>query len=97
MQNRKVTDNREERRFEMPLEDGQLCLINYVLSGDGQTVMLTHTKVPFDYTGRGYGSQLVAGTLKNIRERGMKVIPSCSFVAGYIRRNPEWEEIVATR
>ena len=35
--------------------------------------------------------------LTDIREQGSKVIPQCGFVASYIRRHPEWQELVAVR
>jgi uncharacterized protein len=28
------------------------------------------------------------------RSRGLKVVPRCSFVAGYLRRHPEYQDLV---
>ena len=33
--------------------------------------------------------------LADIDRQGLRLIPRCSFVAGYIRKNPRWERIVA--
>jgi predicted GNAT family acetyltransferase len=59
--------------------------------------MLTHTEVPYAYEGQGVGSQLVEKALGELRREGKKVIPSCSFVAAYIRRHPKWNDIVVDR
>jgi predicted GNAT family acetyltransferase len=37
----------------------------------------------------------VADALDDIRSRGLKVVPLCPFVAAYIRRHPEYEDLVA--
>ena len=56
-----------------------------------------HTEVPYDHAGQGVGSQIAFKALTDIREQGSKVIPQCGFVASYIRRHPEWQELVAVR
>ncbi len=45
--------------------------------------------------GRGIGSRLVSGTLDLIRGRGEKVIPACSFVAAFIRKHAEYQDLLA--
>ena len=58
-------------------------------------IVLTHTEVPRELAGRGIGSRLVEKALADIDRQGLRLIPRCSFVAGYIRKNPRWERIVA--
>jgi uncharacterized protein len=36
----------------------------------------------------------VADALDDIRSRGLQVVPLCPFVAAYIRRHPEYEDLV---
>ena len=55
---------------------------------DGLTPMI-------ELAGRGIGSRLVEKVLADIDRQGLRLIPRCSFVAGYIRKNPRWERIVA--
>ena len=53
-------------------------------------------QVPPKYEGRGIGKELVQGVLEDIRRKKLKVVPQCPFVATYIRRHPEWMDLVLT-
>ncbi|MEZ5851666.1 MAG: GNAT family N-acetyltransferase [Hyphomicrobiaceae bacterium] len=87
-----VTDNRQQGRFEM-LVEGHTAFVTYRISGD--TAVLNHAEVPAELEGRGVGSRLVRGTLEHLRERGMQVVPRCSFVAAFIRKNAEFADMLA--
>lgn len=86
-----LVDNTAEARYEFDL-DGDTALIEYIRRP--QSIALTHTFVPERYEGRGIGKELVEAVLTDIRAQGLKVVPLCTFVAQYIVRHPEWEEIV---
>ncbi|MDE5621946.1 MAG: N-acetyltransferase [Alistipes sp.] len=87
-----VVHNTAERRYELDLK-GDRAVLEYVeLPG---VLVLTHTGVPKRHEGRGIGSELVRAALEDIRDRGLRVVPQCRFVERWIRRHPEWEEIVA--
>ena len=45
--------------------------------------------------GRGIGTALVAGVLTAARERGLHVLPYCSFVRHYIQQHPQHIDLVA--
>lgn len=96
MKDYRFSNNTAKRRYELDLEDGQIAMIEYYLAPGGE-VALTHTEVPYDHAGQGVGSQIAFKALTDIREQGSKVIPQCGFVASYIRRHPEWQELVAVR
>jgi predicted GNAT family acetyltransferase len=87
----KVRDNAAAHRFELDV-DGALAVALYRVDGD--TIMFTHTEVPARLQGRGIGSKLVRGALDAARARGLRVVPLCSFVADYIRRHPEVQDLV---
>lgn len=88
-----LIDNAAEKRYELDLGDG-MALAEYVL-GHG-LIVLTHTEVPPKYEGRSIGKELVQGVLEDIRRKKLKVVPQCPFVATYIRRHPEWTDLVLT-
>lgn len=86
-----VRDNREERRYEARVGDA-VAIAEYRPSGDA--LALTHTEVPDELEGRGVGAKLVKFALDDARARGLQVLPYCSFVAAYIKRHPEYLELV---
>jgi predicted GNAT family acetyltransferase len=88
-----VHDNRAASRYEIEV-DGALCIAAYERR-DG-AIAFTHTEVPKVLEGRGLASQLIRGALADVRSQGLKVIPLCAFVAGYIERHPEEQDLLAT-
>ncbi len=89
----KVVDVPERGRFEVRLGDRVVGLASYHV--DGGTMTLPHTEVDPAVGGRGIGTTLVAGVLTAARERGLKVLPYCSFVRHYIQQHPEELDHVA--
>jgi predicted GNAT family acetyltransferase len=86
-----VRDNPEHSRYELVV-DGHVALIAYSPMPGG--LIFRHTEVPEALNGRGVGGRLVKGALFDMRRRGLKVRPDCSFVAGYIERHPEFADVV---
>ena len=87
-----VRDNPAESRFEI-VEDGTVAgFAEYTLSGDAMT--LTHTEVDDAFAGRGLATQLAEGALAGARERELAVVPECSFVASFVRKNGQWADLV---
>ena len=58
---------------------------------------LIHTEVPDALGGRGIGSALVRAALEHARAEGVRVNPRCSFVAGWLRRHPDHQDLVHPR
>ncbi len=60
-----------------------------------EKTFLTHTEVPRELEGQGIGSTIVKLVLAHLEEEGRPVVPLCPFVAGYIKKHPEWKRVVA--
>ncbi len=86
-----VRDNKALSRFELDVEGG-LAFANYRLTPSA--VVITHTETPRALRGHGVASELVKGALALIRADGRKVIAGCSFVVVYLRRHPEYADMV---
>lgn len=86
-----VRDNPDQSRFEARL-DGQIAVSEYKLAG--KTIIFTHTEVPKSLEGRGVGSALIRGALEHARDHAYGVAPICPFVAAYIRRHQEYQDLV---
>ena len=62
---------------------------------DDQTLDYNRTIVPAALGGRGVASALAKVALAYADETGKKVIPNCSFIAAYIRKNPQYTTLIA--
>jgi len=88
-----VHDAPERGRYELTL-DGQLAGVAFYARGEGE-ITLRHTEVDDRFEGRGLGSRLARTVLDDARARGLRVVPLCPFMAGYIRTHPEYQDLVA--
>ena len=83
-----VVDNPAENRYELREGGDVVGLLEYERRGD--EVDLFHTEVRPELRNRGLGETLVRGALDDLRARGERVVPTCPFVAAFIRRHPEY-------
>jgi predicted GNAT family acetyltransferase len=88
-----VTDNPRASRYELWLGTTRAGLIAY--RSEPGVVVLIHTEVDPTFAGQGLGGRLVAGTLADLRARGLKLVPLCPFVRAYLRRHPDQGDLVA--
>jgi phosphotransferase system enzyme I (PtsI) len=87
-----VTHNVESQRFEFQAADGSLAFLSYTLDENRST--FEHTVVPDILHGKGVAANLVRAALTEARQLDWKVIPHCSYVAGFIKRNPEFADLL---
>ncbi len=87
-----VRHNAAAHRYEMTLE-GHLSVCEYEIAGD--RITFTHTLVPPELRGRGVAEKLVRAALADARMAGRKVVPACSYVAKFIERHKEYQDMLA--
>lgn len=87
----KLVDNREAKRYEFQVGE-HLARVEYIKAQD--RIYLTHTEVPGELAGKGVGSELVKASLEDIKDQGLTLVPLCPFVALFLKRNPQWKELV---
>ncbi len=87
-----VRDNEQRHRFELAV-DGRTAFSQYKLAPG--IITFLHTEVPKELEGHGIGSRLVRGELEAARARGLKVVAKCPFVAAYIKKHPEFQDLLA--
>jgi hypothetical protein len=87
-----INQNKELQQFQMQVE-GHTAYIVYELRNDA--IYLTSTQVPDALSGKGIGSRLVQGSLEQIEKMNVKVVPVCPFIAGWFKRHPEKEHLLA--
>ena len=84
--------NETASRYEARV-DGHLSVAAYEL--DGPRMVFTHTVVPPELRGRGIAEQLVRRALADARLAGRRVVPACSYVAKFIERHREFQDLLA--
>lgn len=88
-----VEDNPAEHRYEARLGDRIVGISVYrVIRG---RVVFLHTEVDEAMEGRGIGSRLASGALDDVRARGLRVTAKCPFIAAYLRRHHEYDDLIA--
>lgn len=81
-----VTRNDDARRYEIHVGDELGGFLEFRAIDDDRTV-LPHTEIDPSFKGRGLGSALAGEALSDLARRGGSVIPSCPFVAHYLREH----------
>ena len=89
-----VQHREDESRFVLDVNGNEAELLYREL--DERTLDYSHTFVPPAMRGGGAGGTVVRAALDYARENGYRVRPSCSFVAAFVERHPEYREIVAS-
>ncbi|HNF95349.1 MAG TPA: GNAT family N-acetyltransferase [Anaerolineales bacterium] len=89
-----VIHNPTESRFEIRL-DGQLAKLDYV--EDGDSIVMTHVGVPMEFRGHGIAAIITKAGLDYAKAKSLRVIPMCSYVAAYLRRNPQYIELTRSK
>ena len=87
----KVIHNEEENRFEVNL-NGDVALIEYLWLGDHITFV--HTEVPKAFSGKGIAGQMAKTALEFAREKHLRVSSICTFMDVYLKRHPEYNDLL---
>ena len=89
-----VADNPDASRYEIRV-DGQVGGVAvYRLEGD--RIVFLHTETDPAREGEGLGGRLARGALDDVRARKLTVVPLCPFIAGWIERHREYEDLVSS-
>lgn len=86
-----IIDNRARNRYELTV-DGIVAHVDYARAPG--VITFIHTIVPEQLGGRGIGSRLAQHVLDDARRNGEKVIPQCPFIAAFIKRHQEYQDLV---
>lgn len=67
--------------------DNIIAEVDFPVQGD--TAVITHTFVDPSLRGQGVAAQLIEAALQEIRDRGLKAEPVCSYARRYFAEHPE--------
>ncbi|HUI74809.1 MAG TPA: GNAT family N-acetyltransferase [Candidatus Acidoferrum sp.] len=88
----KVVHNGAENRFEIALGN-ELALLTYRRRPD--CIVYNHTEVPRAFEGRGIAGKLTRAGLDYARSQNLHVVPTCPYIADFIRKHPEYQDLLA--
>lgn len=88
-----VRRNDARHRYEI-LVDGTVAG-SMVYRPHGEALELVHTEVGEAHQGQGLAGQLARFALDEARRSGRKIIPSCAYIATYLERHPQDQDLVA--
>jgi predicted GNAT family acetyltransferase len=86
-----IFTNKEQQQFQV-LAGGELASLEYRLS-EGK-IILMHTEVPDKIAGRGIGSALAEYAFNHARANHLPVKVYCPFVQAWLKRHPEYDDLV---
>lgn len=86
-----VIYNELEHRFEVKI-DTYMAVVEYRDRGDHWAVV--HTFVPPHLEGRGIAGALTKTLLDYAKENGIKIKPVCPYTVSYVKRHPEYNDIL---
>ena len=82
-----VTHDEQAHRYEGRLDGEVVARLDYV--PQGSSIAMVHTGVVPAHENEGLATQLVDEALQDVRRRGLRVVPACSFVRMHVRRHAE--------
>jgi len=88
-----IRHNPLDHRFEAVDVEVTAGFVEYIQT-DAGVIVFTHTEVDRAYEGKGVGSQLARYVLDYSRAEGLRVLPICPFIAGYVQRHPEYQDLL---
>jgi len=84
-------DNAAQGRFEMD-EQGLTSWADYRLTGD--RLFIDHVEAPPPLRGTGASGRLMAAVAAEAHARGLRITPICGYAAAWLRRSPEFRDLV---
>ncbi|BBX67340.1 GNAT family N-acetyltransferase [Mycolicibacterium psychrotolerans] len=82
----------EQDRFAISVDGNQAGFTEFV-DHEGRRIF-PHTVVDDEYSGRGLATILIQQALEATRDAGLRIVPVCSMVAGFLENNHEFDDIV---
>lgn len=87
-----ISNQEARQRYEIAVAGELAGFVDY--RPQGASVALVHTQVLPQFEGRGLAERLAEFALADVRRQGAKVVPACSYIARYIERRPQLQDMV---
>jgi predicted GNAT family acetyltransferase len=91
-----IADHPERHRYILDIDGREAAEIVYRMRGE-DTIDLEHTEVKKEFEGQGLASKIAAFAFDDARRRNLKVIPTCEYLQGWLRKHPDYSDVVAAQ
>ena len=81
-------------RFAARIGD-KIAYLSYEKEGE-KILNYAHTWTPPKHRGKGIAAKITKAALDYARENGFSVIPSCPYVNTFIKKHPEYQDMIKT-
>ncbi len=88
----KIRHDEKQQRYLLEIDGKTLGFAAY--REDNGRLVFTHTEVDPSLEGQGMGSVLIRQSLDDARRRGKRIVPVCGFVAAYIEKHRDWNDLI---
>jgi predicted GNAT family acetyltransferase len=89
-----IADHPERHRYILDIDGREAAEIVYRMHGPG-TIELEHTEVKKDFEGQGLASKIAAYALDDARRKNLRVIATCEYLQGWLRKHPDYSDLLS--
>jgi predicted GNAT family acetyltransferase len=89
-----VTDNPAASRYELHVGAELAGFVTYRRREHDTVISLLHTEVEPAFQGAHLATHLARYSLDDARRRGLAVLPFCPYVASWIKKHPQYADLV---
>jgi uncharacterized protein len=89
-----VTDNPAASRYELHVGSELAGFVTYQMRKHDTVISLLHTEVEPAFQGAHLATHLARYSLDDARERGLSVLPFCPYIASWIKKHPDYADLV---
>ena len=89
-----VTDNPSASRFELRIGTELAGFVEYKLREHETVISLVHTEIEPAFRHAHLATHLARFSLDSARERGLAVLPYCPYIGSWIKKHPEYADLV---
>ena len=94
--NHEVVHNASAQQYEIRIGDELAGFTVAEPTDDPGVILFPHTEIAEAFEGRGLASELVKGALDDVRERELRIKPTCPYILGWLPKHPEYQDLVAS-
>ena len=58
-------------------------------------IAIDHTYTPPEFRGQNIAFLMLSAGIADVRQKGLKVVPLCSYALVQFKRHPEWSDLLA--